>query len=292
MNVSTKQSMPWFLLGLVIVAAIAAGVIIWQLNQHKPQPQSDRVASPAVPIEAEVPQPGLEQEPEADVLDIAENPATAQESAEVAEVSEQSTSTTTVGTASLDKSDAQVKAYLARSPAAELGQWLTPEHTIRKFVRAINAVEEGQLVSQHRPTVAPATPFQAQRDGEHWRLSEENFERYEPYIDALEQAGPQQLMTIYQYYAPLLEQAYQELGVDKGSFEQVTRNALQQVINAPQMGGDVKLSSTSVVFKYQDKELEQLPELHKLLIRIGPENRERVQTLAQKMLEQLEQPEQ
>lgn len=287
MKVTDKQSTPWFLFCVVILVAIAAGVLVWQLNQHKPQSKPEQLASPATP--AEVSATASELEP--DVMAIAEEPAAAQSTTEVAEIIEEPelATVTADGSATLDKSDTQVAEYLAQSPAAALGEWLSPEHTIRKLVRAVNALEEGKLVSQHRPTVPIATAFKAQPKGDQWQLSEANFERYEPYIEALEQAGPKQLVSVYRYYSPLLEQAYQELGVDKGSFDQVTRGALKQIINAPQVDDNVTLSSTSVVFHYQDKELEQLPDLHKLLIRMGPENRERVQNLAQQLLQQLEQ---
>lgn len=221
-------------------------------------------------------------------IGVAQAPVIAQTTAEVAEVIEEPERNDTTGL-NLDNSDAEVEAFLAQSSAAQLGQWLVPEHKIRKLVRAINALEEGKLVAQYRPIVAPNSPFKAEREGQQWRLSEANFARYEPYITALEQAGPEQLVTLYRHYKPLLEQAYQELGVDKGSFEEVTRDALKQVINAPSLNDEPALSSTSVVYHYQDKKLEQLPELHKLMIRMGPENRARVQALAQDLLQQLEQ---
>lgn len=286
---SDKQTMPWFLLCVVVLVAVAAGVIIWQLNEKKPRSIDEPIALPTAPAEVEV--SAANGQAEAKVTGIAREPVIAQTTAEIAEVveeTEQATATTR-GTARLDKSDAEVDAYLAQSPAAALGQWLVPEHKIRKLVRAINALEEGKLVSQHRPTVAPKSAFKAQPEGEQWRLSETNFARYEPYIQALEQAGPDQLVALYRHYSPLLEQAYQELGVDKGSFEKVTRGALKQIINAPEIDDNVALASTSVVFHYKDKELEQLPDLHKLLIRMGPENRRRVQALSQQLLRQLEQ---
>lgn len=284
---SNKQTMPWFLLCVVIVVAATAGVIVWQLNQHKPLP--DHITTPEVSVQTPSDEEPRETAP--DIIGAPQEPVIAQETTQVAEVSEepQLPSTAPAGDLNLDTSDAAVDSYLAQSPAAQLGQWLVPEHKIRKFVRAVNALEEGKLVSQYRPTLPPETPFKAEPHGEQWRLSEANFTRYEPYISALEQAGPEQLMALYQHYSPLLEQAYQELGVDKGSFEEVTRGALKQIINTPNVEGPVTLSTKSVVFHYQDQELEQLPELHKLLIRMGPENRKRVQELAKKLLQQMEQ---
>lgn len=291
MNVAlNKQKTPWSLLGLVILVAVIAGVIVWQLNQHKPSTEQAVAPPPkAEPIVVEE-SPQIESPP--NNLSIAKEPALAQTTAEMAEVIEEPEVEPSPPTdqVNLDTSDASVEAYLAQSATAQLGQLLVPEHKIRKLVRAVNALEEGKLVAQYRPTLPPATPFKAERlDSERWQLSEANFTRYEPYIAALEQAGAEQMLALYQHYSPLLEQAYQELGVDKGSFEQVAKGALKQIINAPEIDGSVALASTSVVYRYQDKALEQLPELHKLLIRIGPDNRERVQNLARELLQEMEQ---
>lgn len=282
-----KQSSPWFLAGVVLLVAIVAGLLVWTTRSDDHEPAKKDITKAQVTPDSATAQ--TTNMLAVDPLDTAQSPASAQTTAEVAEVVEEELQPTSSASLTLDNSDAEVEAFLAQSSAAQLGKWLVPEHKIRKLVRAINALEEGKLVSQYRPTIAPDTPFKAERKDEQWHLSEANFARYQPYISALEQAGPEQLLALYRHYQPLLEQAYQELGVDKGSFEQVTRGALKQIINAPTVDDEPTLASTSVVFHYQDKQLEQLPELHKLMIRIGPENRERLQTLAQALLHQLEQ---
>lgn len=288
MNASpTKQNTPWLLAGVVLLAAVVAAFIVWQLNQQEPQPQ-DQASPTAVNTPAE-PSPAPSPTPEPAPMEVAEAPATGQTTAEIAEIVEepQAPATDAADQPSLDSSDAELTTSLKRAGAGELNQWLVQEHTLRKLVRAINALEEGKLVAQHRPVVQPPTAFKAERDGEHWRISEANFARYEPYIATLEQVGPERLKVLYQQYSPLLEQAYQELGVEKGSFEQVARGALQQIINAPQVDQAIELDSTSVAYHYTDEQLEKLPELHKLMIRMGPQNRERVRELAGQLLQEL-----
>lgn len=289
MNASpTKQKTPWLLAGVVLLVAIVAAFIVWQLNQREPQPQ-EIATPPVVSAPAEPSSEPAAAEPEPEPMEVSEAPAAAQATADIAEVVEEppTPAADAADQPTLNNSDAQLTASLDRAGAGELNQWLVQEHTLRKLVRAINALEEGKLVAQHRPVVQPPTGFKAERDGEQWRLSEANFARYEPYIATLEQVGPERLKILYQQYSPLLEQAYQELGVEKGSFEQVARGALQQIINAPRVEQPVELDSTSVTYHYTDERLEKLPELHKLMIRMGPENRERLRELAQELLQEL-----
>lgn len=286
---NNKQSIPWFLVCVVVLVAITAGLLVWQLNQHKPKTSGSEIALPAEPVEAPPNETTSNQFPEVDSVHASESPVTAQPTTEVADVIEEAPLTSS-SPSNLDSSDGEVEQYLTDNDAASLNQWLVPEHKIRKLVRAINALDDGKLVSQYRPTEAPKTPFKAEATGdEQWQLSKSNFARYSPYISALEQVGTDNLVALYQHYSPLLEQAYEELGVDKGSFDNVSRGALQQIINAPEINQPIILTRPSVVYHYQDKQLEQLPELQKLLIRMGPENRARVKALAKDLLQSLEQ---
>jgi Protein of unknown function (DUF3014) len=277
-HLAKKPSSPWFLLCVVALVAVAAGVIVWQLNSRKQEVEPTPIQLEPEPTAAEPVQSDLAPE-------LAETEASGTEAAP--DDPTPLTPSEPVSTVSLDASDVDVIGYLAQGPAAALTKWLTPEHIIRKLVRAINALEEGKLVAQYRPIQSPETPFKAVRDGEQWRLSEENYTRYEPYISALEQVGVKPLMAFYRHYAPLFEQAYQELGVDKGSFEQVAKGALKRIIDVPMTNGPVALASTTVFYHYQDKTTEKLPGLNKLFIRMGPKNQSRVQVFAQQLLEQM-----
>lgn len=184
----------------------------------------------------------------------------------------------------LDQSDAVVLAQLTEQTDKAFTAWLTQEHLIRKFVRAVNALEEGKLVNQYRPVEAPKVPFQADKDGETLVLSPENYARYTPYIEALERLGGERLTLIYQQYYPLLEQAYLELGVDKGDFSEVTERALQAIVAAPTPAEEVVLVQPSVMYLFKDPEMEQLPATQKLMLRMGPENSERLQVVAKDIL--------
>lgn len=189
----------------------------------------------------------------------------------------------------LEESDQPLTLELLEHDGNNLVPLLTEEHILRKFVRAVNALEEGKLVHQYRPLNDPTLPFAAQtRDSESFAISPNNPQRYVPYIRAFTLLGSERMVQIYRQYYPLMEEAYQELGVeDKGSFEEVTLRALDHLLAAPPTPQDVLLVQPSVMFKYKDEALEELPAGHKLMLRLGPENRAQLERLLREVRSEL-----
>lgn len=179
----------------------------------------------------------------------------------------------------LEGSDTHLISYISTNLDSGLTQLLVKKHILRKFVRAINSLEEGKVVSKYRPTVQPQQAFVAKEYGKQWIMSSVNYARYTPYITTLENMGANELILAYNNYYETLVEAYQELGVNKGEFKSVTRRALQQLIDAPEYSDSPILTHKSVMYKYQDKEIENLPAAQKLMIRLGPNNSKRLKAL-------------
>ncbi|MGM8226696.1 DUF3014 domain-containing protein [Cellvibrio sp. ARAG 10.3] len=161
---------------------------------------------------------------------------------------------------------------------------IVPEEVIRKFVRAVNAVEEGKVVHEYRPLVSPAPPFQVERDGtveeqqvQQYTLSRENYQRYDKYVATFAAIDAEALASLYKRFYPLLEEAYREMGLKKGNFHTVMLGAIDNLLAAPVVDGDVLLVRPKVFYQYADPALEKLPASHKLLLRMGPENTRRIQ---------------
>lgn len=168
--------------------------------------------------------------------------------------------------------------------AADAPALIVPEEAIRKFVRAVNAVEEGKVVHEYRPLVSPAPPFQVERDGtveeqqaQQYTLSPENYQRYDKYVATFAAIDAEALVSMYKRFYPLLEEAYREMGLKKGNFHTVMLGAIDNLLAAPVVDGDVLLVRPKVFYQYADPALEKLPASHKLLLRMGPENTRRIQ---------------
>lgn len=168
--------------------------------------------------------------------------------------------------------------------AADAPALIVPEEVIRKFVRAVNAVEEGKVVHEYRPLVSPAPPFQVERDGtveeqqaQQYTLSPENYQRYDKYVTTFAAIDTDALASMYKRFYPLLEEAYREMGLKKGNFHTVMLGAIDNLLAAPVVDGDILLVRPKVFYQYADPALEKLPASHKLLLRMGPENTRRIQ---------------
>lgn len=270
-------------IALVIAAVVAiAALAYWQLQRSS----SERVEPPIpepVPAVAEIVEPEL---PPAESVTIAEGEA---ELVDLREEPSRPLTEDTVRLPQLDRSDTDVISHLLEVSDGGFQSWLIQEHLIRKFVRAVNALEEGKLVSQYRPFAAPETSFSALQSGESWRIQPENYQRYTPYLESLEQVGPEGLAQLYQHYFPLLQQAYEELGVDKGNFKDVTVRALTRISKTPIPPADAPLARPSVTYKFATPELEQRSAVEKLLFRLGPDNSARLKKLAGDLLIELQQ---
>lgn len=179
---------------------------------------------------------------------------------------------------SLNDSDASLLAALQGLSTQTL-KFAVPKEIIRKFVRAINALEEGKVVHEYRPIVSPAPAFVAESvtaatatQPEQFRLTAENFQRYDSYVTLLAMLDTDAVVALYQRFYPLLEEAYAEMGVKKGNFHSVFIGAIDNLLAAPLVEGDLALVRPKVFYQYADPELEKLPPSHKLMLRMGPEN--------------------
>lgn len=272
---SRNKFRPVLLVAIAVV--VIAGVVYWLLQRGQPEPEV-AVLPPAPVTEVTAP-----EEPS-----VTDTESTLDPSTETQETAPAEPTPPPVKLPPLDRSDADVIDFLLDASDGGFQEWLIQEHLIRKFVRAMNALEEGKLVSQYRPFNDPQTPFSATAAGETWQINTENYARYTPYLESLEQVGPERLADIYERYYPLLQQAYEELGVKKGDFKEVTIRALTRITKAPMPPQDAALARPSVTYRFSAAEFEQRSPVEKLLFRMGPENSQRLKKLAEEMLAELQ----
>jgi hypothetical protein len=160
---------------------------------------------------------------------------------------------------------------------------LANDELIRKFVRAVNGLSEDKLVQTFRPIKSPAGRFSVTELGldarlnlRLYRLNPDNFLRYKIYRQALESIPPDQAVALYRRYYPLMQSAYEELGLREPSFHVVALRAIDNL----QAGRDrqqsdataATLKQPAVMYEFVDEELENLSACEKLKLRIGPDN--------------------
>ena len=172
--------------------------------------------------------------------------------------------------ASIDGSDAQVKRALEEMSPPLLA-WLTPKEQIRKWVSITVNLSDGELINSHRPVSYPMGRFKVKKQGERLKMSSANFGRATDLIAALTAIPPQKLAAYYRQWAPILEDAYGDLGMD-GNFHGHFIRLIDQSLAVPSLSKPPTLEQPHVLYTYVDDELEQAADLDKLMWRLGPDN--------------------
>lgn len=274
-NDSADRSVKTMLI-LVILAAIGVTAFFY-LNGRSEQNQPEFQLLPVEPDSSSV------LPPSRDLDDQAEEPPVYQPPEPV--VQEEPLP-------ALNESDSSVLAALQNLSAQTLA-YVVPQEVIRKFVRAVNAVEEGKVVHEYRPITSPAPGFVTEKistvgvQPPRFHLSEENYHRYDALVTLVALVDTESLAVFYQRFYPLLEEAHAEMGLKKGNFHTVLVRAIDHLLAAPVVEEQLELVQPKVFYQYADETVEALPSTYRLLLRMGPENTRSLQTSLKSIRERI-----
>jgi hypothetical protein len=113
-------------------------------------------------------------------------------------------------------------------------------------------------------------------DGRLFTMEASSYTRFDAAITAFVALDTDQAVGLYKLLSPLLQQAYAEIGFRDAEFEQALIKAIDAVLTAPEVEGPFQLVKPSVMYLYADTRLEELADMNKQLIRLGPENSARL----------------
>ena len=174
---------------------------------------------------------------------------------------------------------------------------LEQEEIIRKIVRAVYGLSEGRVVRQYRPIKSPKGVFLANQTGDYdskdqavYAVDKKNILRYESHIQVLESINVSQLADFFHTHSSLFEEAYSELGVGKGSFRETLSQAIDNVLAAPEYPEEYDLIRPTVMYKFTDVATEKSSGAHKLMIRMGKENRQKIKVFLSALKKEIYNP--
>jgi hypothetical protein len=244
---------------LLLLALGAALALLWWLRREDAPPPAPAPAAeapaPAVPapLGAEAPAPEAEPappppaaEPAEPLPPLAESDALAREAARGA----------------------------SRHPLA--AQALRGSRVIDRFVTAVDQVAEGKAPRRDLDFLRPEGPFLVLGEEPELRVDPGSYRRYDALAAAFASLDAAALVAAYRRLAPLCEESYRALGYPEGGFEARLRAALALLAATPKTSASPALVAETRRYEFADPNLENLPDAQKQLLRMGPQNVERI----------------
>ncbi len=250
-----------------IVAVIIVALVIWL------------VARPAAPppqpvVIEEIPAPQPEPQEEEDPFISAAPPIPVREPLYLETVEEEEPEELLP---ELHQSDDFTRDLLAaQSDSDQLANWLGTDDLIQKSVTVIDSLARGELAMHVLPMEPVPGQFQVVVEQDITWMDEDNFARYDAYVNALTSIPPQALANSFHTLRPLLEMAYNQLGRNDAGLDRRIIAAIDRMLLTPDHNGPFALERESVMYQFADPSLEALPNIQKQLLRIGPDNRAKV----------------
>ncbi len=178
----------------------------------------------------------------------------------------------------LDESDIWLQAKLPELTwRNELLTLLINEDMIRRFVVFTDNFSQGLLAYEHSPFIQPKTKFSVDEQSlsgdvqNVWQWDSATSKRFDLYVDLLRSVDSTTLVNWYFEVKPLVDEAYGELGYEE-DFTYTLQDAITRVLDMELPKSSMDLTRSSVMYKFQEPELESLADSDKLLLRIGKEN--------------------
>ena len=285
--------------GLYAIAAVAIltllSLIYFAFTFEAPQGTTTVLIEPPAPTieppeSAERPSQGQQSptalpqiriQPEADsppvVAAVAEEVEIAPSPREVEVVAEESIvedEPNVVQLPTLNNSDTFVfEGLRAMQNGASVLRLLAQDQIVRKFVVLVENISRGEFPQTGLPYRALGEEMPVRNIDENFFVMEDSAHaRFDEIVQTFVSLDTDAAITLYRTLSPLFQQAYAEIGFRNVSFDETLRLSINNIVRTTNMEGPYQLVKPSVMYLYADASIENLQEVHKQLLRIGPDN--------------------
>lgn len=194
-----------------------------------------------------------------------------------------------ISSISLDVSDAAVKAAIVqaiRSP--QISKFLVNESLLQKFVISANNLANQEITIRDNLLTPPEGDFGVYQQADKIWIDRTSFQRFTPYIDAIESVDTEQLLSAYESYRPTLTEKFAEISRPGEQLDQIVIRAIDELLNTPLVPVPIEVMSETVMYKFADPKLEALSGPQKQMIRMGPDNVRRFKEVLREVQAELE----
>ena len=150
---------------------------------------------------------------------------------------------------------------------------LAEDQIVRKFVVFVENISRGEFPQTGLPYKGLGQEMPVSEiDDNLFVMDQVAHSRFDQVVGTFVETDTDSAVIIYQMLSPLFQQAYAEIGFRNVSFDETLRAAINNVLRTTNMEGPYQLVKPSVMYLYADSSVENLAEVHKQLLRIGPDN--------------------
>jgi len=276
-HVSSRDRFP--IVELFIALALIAGLVAFWFWSEEKIPAQATVEVPPIPATAhpsELPDtPDIPQR-------TAPAAAAAPDAAAVPTNGDEADKSAPVVPAPLtpEQGDAMVRRQVTAIGANKLAN---TEHPLEISAAILDGLSRGLILRKMMPADPPKEAFSVVKGDDALYISTASYSRYDTLTDAVTALDSATLVNTFHTLRPLYEQAYEHLGLDPGDFDNAVIRTLDLVLATPEIGEPIEVKPKSVVYVYADPALENLPEVQKLLLRMGPDNLRQIKQQARRL---------
>jgi hypothetical protein len=185
--------------------------------------------------------------------------------------------------AELGQSDEPVREWTKTlSPHPQFAEWLQNKNMIRRITAAIVNMAEGRSPRAHLNFLSPPLPFSAIKKGERLYLDPKSYDRYNLIAEVFASLDAQGSVRVYKAFYKLFQTAYGELGYPDRDFQDYIFRAIKVMLRTPVVEGEIEVEE-EILYRMVDDHLEDLNEVQKHLIRMGPQNTQKIQAKLREM---------
>lgn len=163
------------------------------------------------------------------------------------------------------------------STRPQLVTWLATDRLIERFVRTSVDLAGASNPAENVPMLRPEEPFQVQEIDGRFYMDPDGYRRYDLLVSTFASLDPDGTVEAYRQLYPLIQEAYEQLGLPDEEFSTVLTRALENLQAVRPRDGLLEVEPVEGIYQFVDPELESLRGAEKALLRMGPDNTRRIQ---------------
>ncbi|MEO5699313.1 MAG: DUF3014 domain-containing protein [Casimicrobiaceae bacterium] len=256
---------------LVVAALAAAGTVAWLLmrSQPAPIPATPSVTSDAPTLSARSPPPSATRYP-------------------IEKAAGETVVEPTEPLPTLDASDGPIVAAASKVVRGDdIERLFNPKDFARRIVATVDNLPRSRVPPKIMALRSATGPLLVKPGEGEFALDPRNAERYARYVDFFTKVDLGRAVGVYVHFYPLLQQAYRELGYPEGHFNDRLIAAIDDLLAAPTPSSLVHLAQPHVLYTFADPDLEARSAGQKIMLRMGPDNAQRVKVRLRELRKRL-----